>query len=203
MAGRVTNDGQFEEATHRVNALRTGSEGTRMFELPVIQPPLRLPSNKTANQTSPVHSLCENCGECCRHVGCPPFLPGDTDFDDLPPNLRADVLASRRRPASDRECDWFDPQTKRCRHYDLRPILCREFGVDSKACQATRKLALGRLAHNSESGVAERVACVGETSRGAATADRTSAPGPSPHGTPIAVFMVWRRLRPLRILDDR
>jgi hypothetical protein len=97
----------------------------------------------------------------------------------------------------------FDPQTKRCRHYDLRPILCREFGVDSKACQATRKLALGRLTHNSESGVAERVACVGETSRGAATADRTSAPGPSPHGTPIAVFMVWRRLRPLRILDDR
>lgn len=117
-----------------------------MFELPVIKSPIRAVESEgpiRSDISSSATSLCETCGECCRHVGTPPFLPGDMDFDELPVDLRSSVLASRQRPRGDRECDWFDSQTNRCRHYEHRPILCREFGVDSKACRATRQIARG------------------------------------------------------------
>jgi Fe-S-cluster containining protein len=36
-------------------------------------------------------------------------------------------------------CLWLDPQTKRCRHYEWRPDVCREFPVGGPACFTWRK----------------------------------------------------------------
>jgi Fe-S-cluster containining protein len=36
-------------------------------------------------------------------------------------------------------CLWFDAETLRCRHYDYRPPMCREFEVSEEDCLAWRK----------------------------------------------------------------
>lgn len=37
-------------------------------------------------------------------------------------------------------CIWFDEETRRCRNYDWRPDICREFEVASEGCHHWRKL---------------------------------------------------------------
>jgi Fe-S-cluster containining protein len=44
-----------------------------------------------------------------------------------PRNGQPSFLAPLPWPSSFYRCDWFDPQTRLCTHYDKRPDLCREF----------------------------------------------------------------------------
>jgi Fe-S-cluster containining protein len=50
----------------------------------------------------------------------------------LPENLKAELRAAVERfqrdgwPADGTPCIWYDPETKRCRHYEHRPTLCRD-----------------------------------------------------------------------------
>jgi Fe-S-cluster containining protein len=36
-------------------------------------------------------------------------------------------------------CLWLDPQTRRCRHYEHRPVVCRDFEVGGEECLAHRE----------------------------------------------------------------
>lgn len=41
----------------------------------------------------------------------------------------------------DSPCSWFDPVTRRCRWYEFRPLICREFVVGGASCLRHRRRA--------------------------------------------------------------
>lgn len=75
---------------------------------------------------------CDSCGKCCSMQGTPPMLPDE--FDALPTALKWDRRANADRYDLNLPCLWFDVATKRCRHYDHRPIVCREFETGGEDC---------------------------------------------------------------------
>lgn len=109
----------------------------------------------------PQVGLCESCGgKCCQRIGLPPFEvanpdlgpqpvpPGldvwmllDTElFLDMPAELRAEHAALVRDLAADptgRPCAWLD-DAGRCRHYDWRPAVCRDWAEGAEPCVETR-----------------------------------------------------------------
>ena len=101
---------------------------------------------------------CEGCGACCRRQGSPPgfaaCLSGQTERaypEDLeilasaPASLVSELADHYRRAALSgdtrlgKPCLWFDETTRGCRHYEFRPILCREFERGSVACHDWRR----------------------------------------------------------------
>jgi Fe-S-cluster containining protein len=98
---------------------------------------------------------CNNCGLCCMHMRTPPFYgEGDPSWAALPPELRAEIdqwvpLEPGTSPRHDwmvahdgpvNPCIWLDLVTGRCRHYEHRPDVCREFEVGSTSCRESRFL---------------------------------------------------------------
>lgn len=102
---------------------------------------------------------CDGCGACCMEQESPPmyigYLTGTFTFDDhpdarrvaaLPVELKRELLEyvdrlrrGRGHPNND-VCLWLDEDTRRCRHYDLRPEICREgVKVDDEVCRAWRR----------------------------------------------------------------
>lgn len=95
---------------------------------------------------------CDNCGLCCMHMRTPPFL-GDTDprWKALPEELRQQIdnwLMSEPSPryrymvnndGDINPCIWLDLLTGQCKHYELRPDVCRDFEVGCKSCRMLRK----------------------------------------------------------------
>lgn len=81
---------------------------------------------------------CNDCGACCTgQAALPIHLVGRQDLrtpgvNPLPPDLKAELQAlvieylTTEFPPDDSPCIWYDAQTKRCRHYDYRPTLCRD-----------------------------------------------------------------------------
>ena len=90
---------------------------------------------------------CNNCGACCRLFVVPPFDGDDIDsrFEDLPEELQ-DEINARWEEASDSTkdylskcpCLWLDPETKRCKHYELRQDTCCGFEVGGELCLEDR-----------------------------------------------------------------
>jgi len=91
------------------------------------------------------HYSHEGCGNCCQRPGLPPFWPRD---EAMPPDhLVAEMQRHLEEAAGGNPCDdvrqtppavawrkanlpvapcfWLDPQTRRCRHYEFRPKICR------------------------------------------------------------------------------
>lgn len=107
----------------------------------------------------PIVDSCEGCGACCLEQATPPgyvaYLTGILSLDDgsedaariqgLPADLRAELdlyidRASRTGSLGETEpCLWFDSSTRQCKHYDLRPSICREFETDSDFCHSWRR----------------------------------------------------------------
>lgn len=92
---------------------------------------------------------CTGCGACCTHMVSPPFLclDDDEEFAALKtrrPDLAAELVADIERRIRDGDrtddapCTWLDPGTMRCRHYEDRPEICREFEMGSEDCLAHR-----------------------------------------------------------------
>jgi len=98
---------------------------------------------------------CDGCSACCHSVGHPPFLlewedgvphpiegaDSQADYQRLfaaPAEAQAAYVASRG--AIDSPCPWLDAIENRCRHYDFRPDICRNFEVGSKWCSQFREL---------------------------------------------------------------
>ena len=91
----------------------------------------------------PIIASCDNCGACCMHMGYPPFAGmydgGDPEWLELRES-HPELAAAARQGAIDGRgdaelpCIWLDPQTRRCRHYELRPSVCRDFERGTEEC---------------------------------------------------------------------
>jgi Fe-S-cluster containining protein len=66
----------------------------------------------------------------------------------LPPEAEAELVgylvplsddSVTGRGAEGNPCLWFDPEARRCRFYEHRPEVCRDFEVGSEDCLGHRK----------------------------------------------------------------
>lgn len=103
----------------------------------------------------PVIESCTGCGACCLVVTSPPFVrvfdeDGEEAWERLrrerPDLLDALLAAERERragglPSFGTPCLWFEPATRRCRHYTYRPRACRAFEVGGPDCRDARRRA--------------------------------------------------------------
>ena len=103
----------------------------------------------------PVIESCAGCGACCEVVTLPPFRrrfdqSGEDVWERLKwdrPDLVAELLDAERArrfegaPSYGTPCLWYDPATRRCRHYDERPGACREFELGGRDCRDARRRA--------------------------------------------------------------
>lgn len=87
---------------------------------------------------------CEGCGACCMHIMSPPYFPEEvSELEFSAPDAYRDfVLAKHRRDgiiaageSDEVPCYFLDLETKRCRHYEHRPKICREFQVGCWQCE--------------------------------------------------------------------
>lgn len=89
---------------------------------------------------------CGGCGACCMELSVPPFLD---EIDFLPRELQQEVIVARLeesgRSSQGLPCIWFDPQTLKCRHYEHRPNICREFETGGDCCLETRERRMKAL----------------------------------------------------------
>ena len=89
---------------------------------------------------------CDNCGACCLEQESPPgyliilsmgrdYATSQEDlerFDRIPPLVMEELehyLSYMRDGGghpNNSVCLWFDEETRKCMHYDLRPDICRQ-----------------------------------------------------------------------------
>lgn len=102
---------------------------------------------------------CEGCGICCMEMTTPPgygvIILGYSSWLDegdilrvreMPDELKVEIIEAmgateRSSICEELPCCWLDLSTKRCKHYDLRPSICREFEVGCEACLSSRRSA--------------------------------------------------------------
>ena len=92
---------------------------------------------------------CADCGACCMNVGHPHFYrhggadgSGDPLWARVPTELQAEIneyIDSLEDVDIGQPCIWLDMKTKQCKHYDLRPQMCRDFEKDSHHCHRLRE----------------------------------------------------------------
>jgi Fe-S-cluster containining protein len=92
---------------------------------------------------------CDGCGACCMHMGYPPFVGmfnyaarnGDPEWLSLTAELAAETRqgAVDRRGEQELPCVWLDLSTRKCKHYELRPRICRDFEIGEPSCHKFRK----------------------------------------------------------------
>ena len=93
----------------------------------------------------PLLDSCDGCGACCRHMIVLPFVISADRNEPAERSVPEDLLEELlprwrvRLDLPEAPCLWFDPETLRCRHYDLRPDACRAFEINSPSCHASRE----------------------------------------------------------------
>ena len=89
---------------------------------------------------APAVADCGGCGVCCLEQSVPPFLD---DIDFVPRELLAEVLEVLKhedeRTAQKLPCSWFDTQTRKCKHHEHRPNICREYETGGELCLEIRE----------------------------------------------------------------
>jgi len=90
-----------------------------------------------AGQSGGAVTSCSGCGVCCREQNIPPYLD---EIDFIPLALQKEVIEARKHEAelAGKPCIWFDEATKKCRHHEDRPNICREYEVGGELCLETR-----------------------------------------------------------------
>jgi len=107
----------------------------------------------------PVLDNCDNCGACCFEQGSPPgyllftgqitselikFLPDDYErFVMMPADAKAEIndyidRLENELTSGGGPCCWLDIETRRCRWYQHRPSICRDFELNSEECHGWR-----------------------------------------------------------------
>ncbi|MBS0262223.1 MAG: YkgJ family cysteine cluster protein [Planctomycetes bacterium] len=107
-------------------------------------------------QTLPALSIlnpesCEGCGLCCEGIGSPVVLLVSRSewetvhpfrFPGMPAELIQEIddnfggLFRGQEPQE--RCLWFDATNRRCRHYEWRPQVCRDYELAGRACLLRR-----------------------------------------------------------------
>ncbi|MHC5039951.1 MAG: YkgJ family cysteine cluster protein [Planctomycetota bacterium] len=87
---------------------------------------------------APSDNSCEDCGICCFAFSLPPF-----DANELvrAPEALLQQVDEYARSKGYRETDpclWLDLDSRKCRHHDMRPVLCRWFEPGGLACNELR-----------------------------------------------------------------
>jgi Fe-S-cluster containining protein len=95
---------------------------------------------------------CEGCGLCCEGIGSPVALyqsrPAWADHhpfrpEGLPLHLIEEIdihFAGAFRGQEPQElCFWYDPEARRCRHYEWRPQVCRDYELGGPECMHLRR----------------------------------------------------------------
>ena len=98
-----------------------------------------------------VPDSCEGCGLCCTGIGSPvllyvsqPHVAGPHPFRPagLPEELIREIdehfLGLRRGEEAQKQCLWYDADARRCRHYEWRPQVCRDYELAGVACLLRR-----------------------------------------------------------------
>ena len=95
---------------------------------------------------------CDGCGCCCQGIGSPillyrpyPGLKGPHPF--RPPGIPEvlireieDIFGGLMRGQEPQEqCLWYDAATRRCRHYEWRPQVCRDYELGGIGCLLARE----------------------------------------------------------------
>jgi Fe-S-cluster containining protein len=107
----------------------------------------------------PIIDNCDDCGVCC-YVGHPLFvrsvvprkhgwIPSGSQDEEaylrLPADLKKEVddhlMALVQSGIADdgQPCHWLDLKTMACKHYEHRPLVCREFEPGSEGCRYVRE----------------------------------------------------------------
>jgi Fe-S-cluster containining protein len=97
----------------------------------------------------PADDPCRGCGACCLHLVWPPFFRiEDREWMRLGrerPELVAEIEIDRIRRRQFglggeyvAPCHWYDLATRRCRHYEYRPAVCRDFEPGEEDCRCFR-----------------------------------------------------------------
>ncbi len=103
----------------------------------------------------PVIESCEGCGACCLVVTRPPYYHVFDDFGeeawdrlrrerpDLAKALDLDYAERRANggPFEGTPCVWYDAQTRKCQHYEYRPLACQMFEINDVDCHDARRRA--------------------------------------------------------------
>src|SRR5690349_5952492 len=95
---------------------------------------------------------CAGCGLCCEGKGSPVVLYASrpewqTEHPFRPPGLPVELIREidehfaglYRGQESPESCLWFDAEARRCRHYEWRPQVCRDFELAGTACLTLRR----------------------------------------------------------------
>lgn len=85
---------------------------------------------------------CDGCGVCCEEQGLPPEYAVPALLLHIPEALRNEIAlhqeeerqAGRTRHERGLPCIWYDAETKKCRHYEYRPDICREVPIGGSSC---------------------------------------------------------------------
>ncbi|MFC1679744.1 YkgJ family cysteine cluster protein [Elusimicrobiota bacterium] len=86
----------------------------------------------------PSDNPCDNCGICCLAFSLPPFDANESAKapDEL---LReVDAYAGSARYRKSNPCLWLDLGSRKCKHHEVRPVLCRWFEPGCPACNKLR-----------------------------------------------------------------
>lgn len=95
---------------------------------------------------------CEGCGQCCLGIGSPivlyvsrreangphPFRPADLPMA-LINEIDAHFSGLVRGQEPQEQCLWYDSASRRCRHHEYRPQLCRDYELGGRACLSLRR----------------------------------------------------------------
>ncbi len=99
----------------------------------------------------PTIASCDGCGACCTGQAALPIHlvnehSGITPVRKLPGWLADELRALTKKymaeefPPDGSPCIWYDAETKKCRHYNYRPELCRDgVLVGDDACRRWRR----------------------------------------------------------------
>ena len=119
----------------------------------------------------PVISDCAGCGCCCLHMGFPSFAGVDVNgqggigrdaiyWRQMPESIKQDLFqfmqSYQRQPSQettdtanlsglDGPCCWYDPETRRCKHHEHRPSVCRDFQIGGTVCRSWREFYRDKL----------------------------------------------------------
>ena len=87
---------------------------------------------------TPSPNPCDNCGICCLAFSLPPFDATELVKASDAHLEQVDAYAGSARYRKSNPCLWLDLDTGKCKHYEVRPVLCRWFEPGGVACNELR-----------------------------------------------------------------
>lgn len=85
---------------------------------------------------------CDNCGVCCMGENLLPNEGATRGLLRVPVHLQAELRVILAGPLCGDDgcpCVWLDRATGKCKHYNFRPDICRDYERGGYACVSARR----------------------------------------------------------------